>query len=338
MVMYNSVLARYVSADNKHAKEIAVTTMHSWLGGFFKELGLGRVPQRERWVIDWPAVAGALKTSMSRGRASWGHLVVDEGQDFPQEMYVSLALLLAGYRGPSPAPALSVFADENQRITATNSTIPQLRQALALVGADRVFELTTNYRNTTEVARFAAHFYCGLRTGIPSPPERKGQKPVVSFHRNQPDMIESIIELVEEARDREWSVGIICPRDKTRRYLVRRLEERYGGDGELLIQSYSSKDDSLHAKDLVFDDPDRVTVLSRPSVKGLEFDAVVIVDPFLSADAEGGSEQQFKMNMYVSCSRAREFLRLCFVSDRAKVERVLPRKSDGLFDVLGEGT
>lgn len=340
VIMFNSVLSEYVRANNTHAKDVPVSTMHKWVSEWFHRMRLTLPRAPERYAHDWPAIAKRVHERMTAGGSTaghWGHLIVDEGQDFPKEMYTALALLLhhQGRDGRAPA-ALSVFADENQRLTNTNSTIAQIRSALALAGNGRVFSLTRNYRNTGPIAKFCAHFYCGLQTGIPDPPTKKGKRPVVSFHRNQPAMVQGIIDFIEEARDLEWDVGIICPRDRTRRYIYAQLCDRYAHDDDLVIQSFSSKDKELRADNLQFDCTNTVTVLCRESVKGLEFDAVIVVDPFLRSDAEGGSEQQFKMNMYVSCSRARTFLKLMFVHEVPKVMKVLPPGSAQLFDVVEE--
>ncbi|MBY0490358.1 MAG: AAA family ATPase [Gemmatimonadaceae bacterium] len=337
LIMFSSVLANYAGANNSHAKDIDVSTMHSWATRWFRRMGAGSPPMIAPHVHDWGAIAASVQRVAAGGRAeraNWGHLIVDEGQDFPPAMYGTLAMLLRLVWSDASAPALSVFADENQRLTEQNSTIADIRQALALLGEKRVFELSRNYRNTKQIARFAAHYYCGLRSGIPRAPSREGPKPVVSFHRGQPAMLESIIELIEEARDRNWDVGIVCPKDRTRKYIYSQLQERYASDDDVVVQSYSYKDESLKASDLKFDYSNTVTVLSRPSVKGLEFDAVVVVDPFLLASAEGSGEQQFKMNMYVSCSRAREYLQLCFVSDPDMVRRHLPAPAEALYEVL----
>jgi DNA helicase-2/ATP-dependent DNA helicase PcrA len=337
LIMFSSVLANYAGANNSHAKSVDVSTMHAWAQRWFRRMRAGNPPMIAQYVHDWGAIAAAVQRVAASGNANlanWGHLIVDEGQDFSPEMYGTLALLLKLVWPDGNAPALSVFADENQRLTEQNSTIADIRQALTLLGERRVFELSKNYRNTKQIAKFAAFYYCGLRSGIPRAPNRLGPKPVVSFHRGQPAMLDSIVEFIEEARDRDWDVGIVCPKDRTRKYVYSQLVERYAYDDDVVIQSYSYKDDSLKAADLQFDYSNTVTVLSRPSVKGLEFDAVVVVDPFLLASAEGSGEQQFKMNMYVSCSRAREYLRLCFVSDPEMVRRHLPVLAEGLYDLL----
>lgn len=338
VIMFNSVLARYVAANNEHAHDIPVTTMHRWVSEWFKAMGLKRAPQFADYKHDWHAVASAVLHAAAHGKkgaANWGHLIVDEGQDFPKEMYASLALLLSEVGSEKQAPAaLTVFADENQRLWPENSTISDIRRALQLTDDGRTFALSRNYRNSRQIAAFASHFHCGLETGVADPPRRNGPLPVVSLHPHQPAMIAAIEEFLEQIRGLKVDVGIVCPKDRTRNYVFNQLSEKYAHDGEFVIQTFKSRDAVHRADRLTFDKDGIVTVLNKESVKGLEFDAVLVIDPFLRADAEGSGEQQFKMGMYVCCSRAREHLRLLFVSEKTKVMKALPKPSSKLYELV----
>lgn len=338
LIMFNSVLSRYVEVDNPHAKDVPISTMHKWVQEWYRAMGLGQLPMKEMYVHDWYAIAKAVNARASgpnAAKVNWGHLVVDEGQDFPPEMYQALAMLVSmdGVKDSANQPALTVFADENQRLWQNNSAIHQIRAAVSLTQEDRFFRLTKNYRNTRQIAELAAHFYCGTSTGVPDLPDREGPTPIASFHRNQMAMLAAIKGLLEEMRGQGLDVGIICPRERTRYFIYSSLCEEYEGDDDIRLQSFKSRDKELTAKSLVFDKGGSVTVLCRESVKGLEFDAVFVIDPFLQASAASSTEQQFKMNMYVSCSRAREFLQLMFVTDRDEVMRRLPLRSSNLYDL-----
>ena len=85
-------------------------------------------------------------------------IVCDEGQDFREEFWVPLELLLAdGDRSP-----LYVFYDDNQNIYARASTFP-------IKGAP--FSLTTNCRNTAQIHAAA---YARYRGEPVSPPDNEG--------------------------------------------------------------------------------------------------------------------------------------------------------------------
>lgn len=85
-------------------------------------------------------------------------IVCDEGQDFREEFWVPLELLLSDYeRAP-----LYVFYDDNQNIYACASTFPVLQDP---------FTLTKNCRNTDPIHLAAYRHYKGVPV---SPPEIEG--------------------------------------------------------------------------------------------------------------------------------------------------------------------
>ncbi len=85
-------------------------------------------------------------------------IVCDEGQDFREEFWVPLELLLSDYEsGP-----LYVFYDDNQNIYARAATFPIV---------DEPFTLTTNCRNTAPIHKAAYRYYQGVPV---DPPEIEG--------------------------------------------------------------------------------------------------------------------------------------------------------------------
>ena len=85
-------------------------------------------------------------------------IVCDEGQDFREEFWVPLELLLSDYE-KSP---LYVFYDDNQNIYFRASTFPI---------QDEPFTLTTNCRNTAPIHETAYRYYKGVPV---SPPDIEG--------------------------------------------------------------------------------------------------------------------------------------------------------------------
>src|SRR6185436_12751325 len=76
-------------------------------------------------------------------------IVCDEGQDFREEFWLPLELLLSDYEGDP----LYVFYDDNQNIYSRAATFP-IR--------DPPFTLTTNCRNTAPIHRAAYKHYRGV--------------------------------------------------------------------------------------------------------------------------------------------------------------------------------
>ena len=87
-------------------------------------------------------------------------LICDEGQDFREEFWIPLELLLADYeRSP-----LYIFYDDNQNIYSRASTFPILEEP---------FSLTVNCRNTAPIHTAAYTRYRGVPV---SPPDNEGDE------------------------------------------------------------------------------------------------------------------------------------------------------------------
>jgi DNA helicase IV len=229
-------------------------------------------------------------------------------------------MAVANAKGASPQMAITVMADENQRLKAfQNSTIADIRSSLGLHADEKtVFNLRKNYRNTREIAAFASRFYVGLPTGIPEPPTDTGPKPVLSMSAKEShggalnDFVVKIARYMLAHPTEE--IGVICMSDADRKSMFNRLKARLAND-DIEVQTYASKDDDHPADALEFDVPGRLTVLNYHSAKGLEFDAAFIVDPG-KLSSGGSSDLNVKMTLYVMCSRARQFLNLLIIRDQ----------------------
>lgn len=347
VIMYNKVLARYTSGRGNVASKVKVSTLHSWAGGWWSGIvrrGYARLPTvaGDGYALDWAAMqVEAVRKASSQGGAevvNWGHLVIDEGQDFPPSMYACLQLTMnvANASGAEPKLAATVLADENQRLTPTkNSTINEIRQNLGLHAGDRnVFSLKKNYRNTREVAEFAGCFYVGLPTGKPDTPTRTGDRPVVSLvaadnHKKFLSACAEKIAMYAKLRRTE-EIAVLVMREAIRGSMVNRLKARLHGDA-IAIQSYSSSDEEFKDADvLAFDKPGHVTVLNAASAKGLEFDAVFVIDPGALMSA-GSADINARMTLYVLCSRARSFLNVMLLQDDSAKE-LLQWVPDALYE------
>ena len=330
VIMYNKVLARYASSRGNVASTVPVSTLHSWVFGWWSRVTKRRnatppAVDGERFTHDWAAIQAETvvqaTTKAGAQAVNWGHLVIDEGQDFPPAMYACLQLTMsvANAAGAMPRMAVTVLADENQRLMPNkNSTIEEIRRTLGLNADDRnMFLLRKNYRNTRQVAQFAACFYVGLPTGQPDLPSRAGDLPLVSLvSRETHDKFlnacaEKIARYAKLKRTEE--IAILVMRDSVRKSMFNRMKAKLQ-DERIEVQSYSSSDDALSAESLNFDKPGHVTVLNYASAKGLEFDAVFVVDPG-ALMSNGSADLNVKMTLYVLCSRARSFLNVMLLDD-----------------------
>lgn len=328
VIMYNKVLATYSSDRGGVAEGVASSTMHSWVWHWYWGVARSRPPNHpdDQYLHDWMQMLPVLLDAVAANpaRVHWGHLIIDEGQDFPQAMYQTLAAVSSTFvpaQGQYP-PVVTVFADDNQRLTPTNSTLQQIQDALGL-REDRVFSLRKNYRNNKQIALFARHFYVGLQSGVPDLPTRAGQslprvvlatglevarRRIANYALNNPHM----------------DVGVLCPGNSMRRQLFNSIRHRLANSGSV-VQTYAHADREEHPPDdLVFDRGGSVTVLNFQSAKGLEFDAVFIIDPF--DGTAGASSELSRMQMYVMASRARHYLELILMNPPSDLDERLPPK------------
>lgn len=114
-------------------------------------------PGKDLFDVQLP---NALAYSLEINSDSYDAIVCDEGQDFREEYWVPLELLLSDYE-KSP---FYVFFDDNQNIYARVGTFP-IR--------DEPFSLSVNCRNTAPIHAGAYKYYKGLPV---SPPEIPGDQ------------------------------------------------------------------------------------------------------------------------------------------------------------------
>jgi len=325
--MYNNVLSRYTSNRGGIAAKVKVSTLHSWVGGWWRRItGKYTVPTiaGDKFSFDWDEIQKeVIKRTMNKSGIDlchWGHLIIDEGQDFPERMYLALKLIMdINNGGAKTGPAITVLADENQCLNpGKNSTLDQIRRSLGLHSSNKnVFLLNKNYRNTLEIAKFASCFYVGLSTGKPSLPTKKGILPIISIanHGTEGKNLNAFVEKIARYASNNVSleIGVLVPNNKMRKSIINRLNKHLQGK-KTIVQTYASDDSALNASDLVFDKPGYITVLNFKSAKGLEFDSVFVIEPSRLI-SRGESELNARMNLYVMCSRAREFLNVMMMKD-----------------------
>ncbi|MFE4411331.1 hypothetical protein [Streptomyces sp. NPDC056821] len=275
-------------------------TVHSWV---LRHFGYGAPRTQDGW-FDWTALAHQAAATRGENEAATPHLVVDEGQDLSPGFYRTARLAAA---------SVTVFADECQRLTDTNSTLTEITDALGR-STGRA-EISGNHRNTREIASLAEHF----RTGGAAPriPFRSGALPVVRHYSGSNDLADDITTMA--ARHPADRIGVIVNSLRTAADLMRRLE-RAGLARE--PQLYSSAASAGRYRDLDLARPG-VVVVHRASAKGLDFDTVVIADAE-SDSATDPTSATLRMAYYVMITRARERLVLGWQGSR------LPRHLEGL--------
>ena len=284
VVTYNRMLRRSLQlVADADGIDIHAWTMQSFVGKDYGRRMRTLAPKipGDRYALHWQSMIGQLTGTAPDTEA----LVVDEGQDLPSEFFVYVSRFVAR--------TMSVFADEEQAISASRSTLEEIRSAAGL--PDPII-LSENHRNTPEIARLAEHFH-------------RGRLPTASVTRpssgDLPGLVRSPSEestarrIANELRNRSGSVGVIVSRDTTGQSVHRLLEEHLPSSR---IDRYSyllTNEDSIDVRST------GITVLNKESVKGQEFDTVFILelDQFIPCT----SDAEFRA-MYMMCTRARDRL------------------------------
>ena len=265
--------------------------------------------------VDWDAVSNHILMNVEcipDHALELGTLLIDEGQDFPPGFYKTLRTLSAvasarGARIQHP-PRCFVLADENQQITASNSTLDEIAATLGIAAENR-YQLLDNFRNTREIAELARSFFADVGV-MPNLPARSGERPILSVVANRAQVAQRIRIWLTNNPGKE--VGVLVFGEATRNAMTALLKGTLSDElGRLVkVQSYSWESRRENpADELQFDAPDVVTVLNMQSCKGLEFDATFIVDPHEAQIGLYGTDR-YRMQMFVATSRARDWVQL----------------------------
>jgi len=276
-------LAAVVHALGPADRSVRVATAHAWLGEWY---GSSAPRSVDGWY-DWPAF---YERAAEAERVPGLSLVIDEGQDLPPEFYRLCRLLQA---------RTTVYADECQRLTDTNSTLAEIAQRL---GNCTRRELDGNHRNTRQIAAFAAHFHTGA--GLPAVPDRDGPPPRV--HR-LPERGAADLLILLAQRHPDHSIGVIVNSRHTQFSLLGSLERRAP---RLKPQLYTAQATQGRYRTLDLGRPG-IVLVHRASAKGLGFDTVVIPDTHTDAAADPTSAA-LRMTYYVLATRARRELHLAY--------------------------
>lgn len=334
-VAWNNVLARYGSLD---------MTFESWHNGWWKKATEEVFPayfdngyRRPDYKAALEQALGAKKQKIS-ANGNWGHLILDEAQDFPVTAHSLLAVsgAICSENAKYP-PSLLILADENQRISdGRNSTLEEIRKAHYVTLNDQ-YLLTKNYRNTREIASVAAHFFVGAKSGVPELPEERGDKPKLLTSCSMDDAVERIVNHARNHEDHD--IGVLVYYENTRKKLFNKLKYHLS-ETDIQVQTYFSNSRKGGGKQLAsslkFDQGSMITVLCYASSKGLEFDSVFLPELQQLTGTDGDGEIS-KMQLYVMASRARSQLTIMLddPSRKAPIWRLLPGNNqlNDLFDV-----
>jgi DNA helicase IV len=216
-----------------------------------------RTTREQRWTRADLALLDEAEALISGVRQTYGHIVVDEVQDLsPMDLRMIArrsrqgSMTLLGDLAQATAPA----AQTDWRRARDDLNAPSAR----------LEELTVGYRVPEPIMAFANRLLPYAAPGLRPPlsVRRRGDPPSVTAVP-APDLAAAVVAEVSALAERWSTTGVVVP-DSLREDMVAALAE-----------SAVSFVDGLKAVAL----GEHVTLLPPPATKGLEFDAVVVVEP-----------------------------------------------------------
>lgn len=194
---FNQPLSEYVSISLA-GEDIQVQHFHSLVAEQAKRAGIAFPPSPdEDW---WDRESAQLLVSAAAANSfSFDALVIDEAQDFSNDMIAALLLLLSD---PENGP-VSTFADSHQAI---------YRPGWALPSDWPPFELTTNCRNTSQIARRVASIFGDEEIS----PGANGPEPELQICDSEADAISVVQRTVDHLTQNELidpgQITVLCGR------------------------------------------------------------------------------------------------------------------------------
>ena len=253
-------------------------------------------------------------------------ILVDEGQDFSDNMYKILTTLLS-----KQTNNLTIALDDNQDIYRRKASWKEV----GIQARGRTHRIGAVYRNTREIADFADRF-------IKRTPEKetvKQQKELFSdfydYHGPPPEFIklssyneiaeytaEQTKAILESERCPLSEIAVIYAKKSTgdnAAPLIPKMIESSLNQGGILCNWVS---ENIHAKKSYDITTDRVTISTIHSVKGLDYAYVFLVGLDL-LDESRWSKDQIQSLTYVAITRAKYQLLIPYIQHTPLIDGLL---------------
>src|ERR1700722_15251879 len=233
---------------------------------------------------------------------TYGHIVIDEAQDLsPMELRVLKRRDLTG--------SMTIVGDMGQATTASSSASwDTLLNVLAPRREPTRVDLTVSYRTPQEVLAFAAPTLLAAAPDLvpPRPVRRAGSTPLVVLSR-EAEFADTLVQLTR------GEIEAVAPGRLAVIVTARRVNEIVTTlrDGGLEAVDPNDQESKGLAADLV--------VLAAEGANGLEFDAVVVVEPGQIANRGATNETTYTprglRTLYVALTRPTRRLALIATKD-----------------------
>lgn len=261
------------------APGVRAMTWRNWLTSTYAEVVGGRVPRKGRGGsgTDWKAaMAGVERAEPVAGR----QVVLDEAQDIPNRLVAAIR---------THASNLIAFTDPFQRQAEDGSSLYDLIDALRDEHPWPVFVLEEDFRTTFEIQRLAVSAWVPERVDPPRPARNRGPLPRLL----RSDFAGVAAETARLLASHTGRVMVACAH-ADRAEIFRALEE-------LGVPSNRGG----------LSESGAVNLLAFQALRGLEFEAVVLVPPRSSPHPWSVTAS----DLYVAATRARHELSIVLVGE-----------------------
>ena len=293
MLVYNRPLMSYISSAVESLDiDAEVNTWQSWIYNFYWNNFGSNYPQTDgKFTYNWDRIKRDFE---SLGKI-YDHVIIDEAQDVPVELIEALLIISDG---------VSCFMDVNQTLSSNFTDYQDVAEAL---GVRSAYTLYDNFRNPKEIFDFAKLYN---PNDIVDPIKESGSKPEMiqcsGYGNDTPTQLTSrMIQVIKRNFGLNYIGVFTNPRSQKRTY-----EELSDNLDDMDVFMYKSQSKDYGTID--FDEPG-VYVLTFNTMKGLEFDAVLL--PRCECINKNDSDKLDRNMFYVAVTRASEKL-FCFYFDQ----------------------
>ncbi|MEV6544821.1 AAA family ATPase [Streptomyces sp. NPDC051665] len=294
LITHSNLLHQYCAhVAQRLSDQFRISTFHRWLRATWQQSYEKPPPNAGtgEWSYDW---IDMIRDCVRKSPVV-EHLVVDEGQDLPNGFYDLCSIL---------GVSITVFADEDQRITEEQSTIAEIATALDIT--QEFVPLEGNHRTTREIALLASHYEVHSRHQFLLSPEPVGIKPRVVHWGSPQSFLSDLVQYIKA--NPRLEIGVLCRTTEAQRAVELYLAKH---GLELSMQTYVSNDVNRSSIDF---SKRRVRIVNTASMKGLEFDSVFVPD--LDSYSEDPSGADVRMRFHVLCTRARSELYFAYYGQK----------------------
>jgi len=217
------------------------------------------------------------------------HVIVDECQD-----YTPLQIYIINYLFECPK---TLLGDYNQSIRPefTRRNFDKLTSILH--GDNEIVELNKSYRSTMEIAKFFNSIGCSQDVEVVS---RNGEQVDLLCVKND-NKLKKLSELIEKYQKIGYtSIGIVTKTNSIAKKLFKEFSQINSG--------ISLIDDNIDLYD------NKVCIISAFNSKGLEFDAVIVLD-----GSEYNASESDRNIMYIASTRALHKLTILSIDNPSKL-------------------